>query len=89
MQQQAQRTRRLNRTDHYIESVVNVPSTNTGNGSKDRRWPAGLGHRWGRGCFDPPEPQERHPLVKDLELVRVAVRDLNRSRPVDLDEKPF
>ena len=25
-------------------------------------------------------PQERHPLVKDLELVRVAVRDLNRSR---------
>ena len=31
-------------------------------------------------------PQERHPLVKDLELVRVAVRDLNRSRPVDLPE---
>ena len=31
-------------------------------------------------------PKERHPLVKDLELVRVAVRDLNRSRPVDLPE---
>ena len=31
-------------------------------------------------------PQERHPLVKDLELVRVAVRDLKRSRPVDLPE---
>ena len=31
-------------------------------------------------------PQERHPLVKDLELVRVAVRDLKRSRPVELPD---
>ena len=29
-------------------------------------------------------PQERHPLVADLELIRVAVRDLDRPRPVDL-----
>ena len=29
-------------------------------------------------------PQERHPLVADLELIRVAVRDLERPRPVDL-----
>ena len=31
-------------------------------------------------------PQERHPLVQDLELVRVAVRDLQRPRPVELPE---
>ena len=31
-------------------------------------------------------PQERHPLVKDLQLVKVAVRDLKRARPVDLPE---
>ena len=31
-------------------------------------------------------PQERHPLVKDLELVKVAVRDLNRPRPVELPD---
>ena len=29
-------------------------------------------------------PQERHPLVADLELIRVAVRDLERPRPVNL-----
>ena len=29
-------------------------------------------------------PQGRHPLVGSLELKRVAVRDLNRPRPVDL-----
>ena len=29
-------------------------------------------------------PDERHPLVSDLDLVRVAVRDLQRPRPVDL-----
>ena len=29
-------------------------------------------------------PQERHPLVADLELIRVAVRDLERPRPIDL-----
>ena len=29
-------------------------------------------------------PGERHPLVSDLELVRVAVRDLQRPRPVDV-----
>ncbi|MFM9041452.1 MAG: homoserine dehydrogenase [Vulcanococcus sp.] len=29
-------------------------------------------------------PQGRHPLVADLALTRVAVRDLNRARPVDL-----
>ena len=29
-------------------------------------------------------PDERHPLVADLDLVRVAVRDLDRPRPVDL-----
>ena len=27
-------------------------------------------------------PEDRHPLIADLELVRVAVRDLQRSRPV-------
>ena len=27
-------------------------------------------------------PEGRHPLIADLELVRVAVRDLQRSRPV-------
>ena len=31
-------------------------------------------------------PQERHPLVKDLELVKVAVRDLKRPRPVELPD---
>ena len=30
-------------------------------------------------------PDERHPLVGDLELIRVAIRDLNRPRPVALD----
>jgi homoserine dehydrogenase len=30
-------------------------------------------------------PQGRHPLVAELELRRVAVRDLNRPRPLDLD----
>ena len=29
-------------------------------------------------------PEERHPLVKQLELVRVAVRDPKRPRPVEL-----
>ena len=29
-------------------------------------------------------PKDRHPLVGDLDLVRVAVRDLERPRPVDL-----
>ena len=29
-------------------------------------------------------PEGRHPLTADLELVRVAVRDLQRSRPVDI-----
>ena len=29
-------------------------------------------------------PDGRHPLVADLDLVRVAVRDLNRPRPVEL-----
>ena len=29
-------------------------------------------------------PKDRHPLVAELELVRVAVRDLNRDRPVEL-----
>ncbi len=29
-------------------------------------------------------PQERHPLVADLELIRVAVRDLSRPRPIEL-----
>jgi homoserine dehydrogenase len=31
-------------------------------------------------------PEGRHPLIADLDLVRVAVRDLNRSRPIALDE---
>ena len=30
------------------------------------------------------QPHERHPLVRDLNLVRVAVRDLNRERPVEI-----
>ena len=30
-------------------------------------------------------PSERHPLVGELQLIRVAVRDLNRPRPVALD----
>ena len=30
-------------------------------------------------------PDGRHPLVADLDLVRVAVRDLDRPRPVQLD----
>jgi len=30
-------------------------------------------------------PEGRHPLVAELELRRVAVRDLNRPRPLDLD----
>jgi len=30
-------------------------------------------------------PQGRHPLVADLALRRVAVRDLNRARPLDLE----
>lgn len=29
-------------------------------------------------------PQERHPLVADLELRRIAVRDLSRPRPIEL-----
>ena len=29
-------------------------------------------------------PRDRHPLVADLDLVRVAVRDLERARPVEL-----
>lgn len=31
-------------------------------------------------------PDERHPLVRDLNLVSVAVRDLTRSRPVQLPD---
>ena len=31
-------------------------------------------------------PDERHPLVRDLNLVAVAVRDLNRFRPVQLPD---
>ena len=31
-------------------------------------------------------PGERHPRVNELELIRVAVRDLSRPRPVVLDE---
>ena len=30
-------------------------------------------------------PKDRHPLIGDLQIARVAVRDLNRSRPVELD----
>ncbi|MBM5801645.1 MAG: homoserine dehydrogenase, partial [Cyanobacteria bacterium K_DeepCast_35m_m2_023] len=30
-------------------------------------------------------PQGRHPLVADLALRRVAVRDLQRARPLQLD----
>ena len=29
-------------------------------------------------------PEERHPLVADLDLIRVAVRDVNRPRTVEL-----
>ena len=76
MQQQASELA-AGRTDHFRVGR-RVPSTNTGNGSKDRRWPAGLGHRWGGVASILLNPQERHPLVKGLELVRVAVRDLKR-----------
>jgi homoserine dehydrogenase len=31
-------------------------------------------------------PGERHPLVNELELIRVAVRDLSRPRPVTLND---
>ena len=31
-------------------------------------------------------PQGRHPLVTDLQLRQVAVRDLNRPRPIPLSE---
>ncbi|QNI76002.1 homoserine dehydrogenase [Synechococcus sp. MVIR-18-1] len=31
-------------------------------------------------------PEGRHPLIADLDLVRVAVRDRNRTRPIALDE---
>ena len=31
-------------------------------------------------------PEGRHPLIADLDLVRVAVRDRNRPRPIALDE---
>ena len=31
-------------------------------------------------------PEGRHPLIADLDLVRVAVRDRNRERPIALDE---
>ncbi|MAR52576.1 MAG: homoserine dehydrogenase [Propionibacteriaceae bacterium] len=30
-------------------------------------------------------PEDRHPLISDLDLIRVAVRDLKRSRPIKLD----
>ena len=30
-------------------------------------------------------PKDRQPLIGDLQIARVAVRDLNRSRPVELD----
>ena len=33
-------------------------------------------------------PGERHPLVNELELIRVAVRDLSRPRPVVLASGP-
>ena len=32
-------------------------------------------------------PDERHPLVADLKLIRVAVRDLNRPRSVELPKE--
>ena len=32
-------------------------------------------------------PDERHPLVADLKLIRVAVRDLNRPRSVELPKQ--
>ena len=31
-------------------------------------------------------PEGRHPLIADLDLVRVAVRDRNRTRPISLTE---
>ena len=31
-------------------------------------------------------PEGRHPLIADLDLVRIAVRDRNRTRPIALDE---
>lgn len=31
-------------------------------------------------------PEGRHPLIADLDLVRIAVRDRNRERPIALDE---
>lgn len=31
-------------------------------------------------------PEGRHPLIADLDLVRVAVRDRNRKRPIALDD---
>ena len=31
-------------------------------------------------------PEGRHPLIADLDLVRVAVRDRNRARPIAIDE---
>ena len=30
-------------------------------------------------------PEGRHPLIADLEIAKVAVRDLNRPRPIELD----
>ena len=50
-----QRSGQLSDTDQYIESSLNVPTQNTGNGNKDRSWPVGLGHRGWRGGFDPAE----------------------------------
>ena len=32
-------------------------------------------------------PEGRHPLIAELDLVRVAVRDLNRSRPVSIPQE--
>ena len=31
-------------------------------------------------------PEDRHPLVAELDLIRVAVRDLNRPRSVELPD---
>ena len=30
-------------------------------------------------------PEGRHPLIADLQIAKVAVRDLNRPRPIELD----
>ena len=30
-------------------------------------------------------PDGRHPLIADLQIAKVAVRDLNRPRPIELD----